>query len=93
MKHTLFLLLQNEAGALVRVAGLFAMRQVNIDALTVVVTHDPAVSQLTLVLRGDDGTLEQLQRQLRKLVDVLDVRSLSLGALRARTPLAEAVPA
>jgi acetolactate synthase-1/3 small subunit len=78
MKHTLSILLQNESGALVRVAGLFAARHVNIDALTVAATHDPAVSQLTLVLHGDEGTLEQILRQLRKLVDVLDAGSLSL---------------
>lgn len=78
MKHTLSILLQNESGALVRVAGLFAARNVNIDALTVAATHDPAISQLTLVLHGDDATLEQILRQLRKLIDVLDVRSLSL---------------
>ena len=78
MKHTLSILLQNESGALVRVAGLFAARHVNIDALTVAATHDPTVSQLTLVLHGDEGTLEQILRQLRKLVDVLDANSLSL---------------
>lgn len=78
MKHTLSILLQNESGALVRVAGLFAARHVNIDTLTVAATHDPAVSQLTLVLHGDAGTLEQILRQLRKLVDVLDASSLSL---------------
>ena len=70
MKHTLSILLQNESGALVRVAGLFAARHVNIDSLTVAATHDPAVSQLTLVLHGDEGTLQQILRQVRKLVDV-----------------------
>ena len=78
MKHTLSILLQNESGALVRVAGLFAARHVNIDTLTVAATHDPAVSQLTLVLHGDEGTLRQILRQVRKLVDVLDASSLSL---------------
>lgn len=78
MKHTLSILLQNESGALVRVAGLFAARHVNIDTLTVAATHDPAVSQLTLVLHGDEGTLQQILRQVRKLVDVLDANSLSL---------------
>lgn len=78
MKHTLSILLQNESGALVRVAGLFAARNVNIDTLTVAATHDPGVSQLTLALHGDAGTLDQILRQLRKLIDVIDVRSLSL---------------
>ena len=78
MKHTISILLQNESGALVRVAGLFAARHVNIDTLTVAATHDPSVSQLTLVMHGDDGTLEQIVRQTRKLVDVIDVNTLSL---------------
>jgi acetolactate synthase I/III small subunit len=78
MKHTLSILLQNESGALVRLAGLFAARHVNIDALTVVATSDPAISQLTVALQGSDAVLEQILRQTRKLIDVLDVRTLSL---------------
>lgn len=79
MKHTLSILLQNEAGALARVAGLFAARQVNIDTLTVAPTHQPAVSHLTVVLHGGDAAMEQIVRQTRKLVDVVTVRSLSLA--------------
>ncbi|WP_426661067.1 acetolactate synthase small subunit [Rhodanobacter aciditrophus] len=93
MRHTLSILLQNESGALVRVAGLFAARHVNIDALTVATTHDPAMSQLTLVMHGDEGTLEQILRQLRKLVDVLDASSLSLVGSRDGSRLATATPA
>jgi acetolactate synthase I/III small subunit len=78
MRHTLSILLQNESGALVRVAGLFAARHCNIDSLTVATTHDPCVSQLTLVLHGNDSVLEQIVRQTRKLVDVIDVSTLSL---------------
>lgn len=78
MKHTLSILLQNEAGALVRVAGLFAARHVNIDTLTVAPTHEPAMSQLTVVLQGSERSLEQIVRQTRKLVDVIEVRALSL---------------
>lgn len=78
MKHTLFILLQNESGALLRVAGLFAARHCNIDTLTVATTHDPAISQLTLVMHGSAALLEQVVRQTRKLVDVLDVNTLSL---------------
>jgi acetolactate synthase-1/3 small subunit len=78
MRHTLSILLQNESGALVRVAGLFAARHCNIDSLTVATTHDPAVSQLTLVLHGSEAMLEQIVRQTRKLIDVLDVNALSL---------------
>lgn len=73
MKHTLSILLQNESGALMRVAGLFAARHCNIDTLTVAATEDPAVSQLTLVLQGADDTVEQIIKQTRKLVDVIDV--------------------
>jgi acetolactate synthase-1/3 small subunit len=65
MHHTLSILLQNEAGALVRVAGLFAARGYNIDTLTVAATHDPAVSRLTLSLECNDAA--------RKLVDVVQV--------------------
>jgi acetolactate synthase-1/3 small subunit len=78
MKHTLSILLQNEAGALARIAGLFAARHVNIDTLTVAPTHEPAMSHLTVVLHDSDATLEQIVRQIRKLVDVIGVRSLSL---------------
>jgi acetolactate synthase-1/3 small subunit len=79
MKHTLSILLQNEAGALVRVAGLFAARNCNIDSLTVAVTQDPGVSQLTLVMHGAEGTVQQIIEQTRKLVDVIEVsRPVSL---------------
>lgn len=78
MKHTLSILLQNEAGALARVAGLFAARHVNIDTLTVAPTHEPAMSHLTVVIHGSDATLEQIMRQTGKLVDVISVRSLGL---------------
>jgi len=73
MQHTLSILLQNESGALVRVAGLFAARGYNIDTLTVAATHDPAVSRLTLSLQCDDAALGQILQQTRKLVDVLQV--------------------
>jgi acetolactate synthase-1/3 small subunit len=77
MRHTLSILLQNESGALARVAGMFAARHVNIDTLNVAATVDPAISQLTLVLHGDEATLEQIVRQTRKLIDVLDVITLT----------------
>lgn len=73
MKHTLSILLQNEAGALVRVAGLFSARGHNIDTLTVAATSDPAVSRLTLTVQGDAARLTQILNQTRKLVDVLIV--------------------
>ena len=65
--------MEDEAGALVRVAGLFAARGYNIDTLTVAATHDPAVSRLTLSLQCDDIALTQILQQTRKLVDVLQV--------------------
>jgi len=74
MQHTLSILLQNEAGALVRVAGLFAARGHNIDSLSVAATADPAVSHLILTVRGDEATLSQILQQTRKLVDVLQVQ-------------------
>ncbi|MEO8779182.1 MAG: acetolactate synthase small subunit [Rhodanobacter sp.] len=73
MKHTLSILMQNESGALVRVAGLFASRGYNIDTLTVGPTHDPAVSRLILSLQCDEAGLTQIVQQTRKLVDVLQV--------------------
>jgi acetolactate synthase-1/3 small subunit len=73
MQHTLSILLQNESGALVRVAGLFAARGYNIDTLTVAATHDPAVSRLTLSLQCDDAALGQILQQTRKLVAELQV--------------------
>lgn len=73
MHHTLSILLQNESGALVRVSGMFAARHCNIDSLVVAATLDPTVSQLTLVLQGTDAMLEQIVRQTRKLIDVIDV--------------------
>jgi len=87
MKHTLSILMQNESGALMRVAGLFAARHCNIDALTVAATHDPSVSQLTLVMQGDEAMLEQIVRQTRKLIDVIDVNSLSLLGGESSVPL------
>ena len=92
MRHTLSILLQNESGALLRVAGMFAARHCNIDTLTVAATHDPAISQLTLVLHGDEATLEQIVRQTRKLIDVLDVSTLSLGSSESGRLVAMTAP-
>ncbi len=82
MNHTLTILLQNESGALARVAGLFAARGYNIDTLTVGPTHDETVSRLVLCLCCDDAGLRQILQQTRKLVDVLQV-SHSTTALAA----------
>ncbi|HTQ36057.1 MAG TPA: acetolactate synthase small subunit, partial [Steroidobacteraceae bacterium] len=79
MRYTLSVQLQNEAGALVRVAGLFAARNCNIDSLTVFATQDPAVSQLTLVMSGAESTVEQIIKQMRKLVDVIEVSHTAMA--------------
>ncbi|HEN46869.1 MAG TPA: acetolactate synthase small subunit [Mizugakiibacter sp.] len=73
MNHTLTIMLQNEAGALARVAGLFAARGYNIDTLTVAATADQSISRLILTLRGDDASITQVLQQTRKLVDVVEV--------------------
>ena len=71
------MLLQNEAGALARVAGLFAARGYNIDSLTVAPTHDASVSRLTLVTAGDDAVIDQILKQSHKLVDVIEIADLT----------------
>ena len=73
------ILLQNEAGALSRVAGLFSTRAYNIESLSVAPTDDPTVSRLTLVTTGNDSVIAQIVSQLRKLVDVVEVEDLTRG--------------
>lgn len=73
MSHTLTILLQNEAGALAQMDGLFAARGYNIDTLTVAATADQSISRLILTLRGDDASIAQVLQQTRKLIDVVDV--------------------
>ena len=71
MRHTISVLVENEFGVLARVAGLFSGRGFNIESLTVAETLDPTVSRITLVTRGDDQVLEQIEKQLNKLVSVI----------------------
>lgn len=73
MRHTISVLVENKFGVLTRVAGLFSGRGYNIDTLNVAPTQDPSTSRMTIVTRGDDATLEQIVKQLNKLVDVLEV--------------------
>lgn len=73
MRHTLSVLVENKFGVLTRVAGLFSGRGYNIDTLNVAPTQDPNTSRMTIVTRGDDATVEQIVKQLNKLVDVLEV--------------------
>ncbi len=79
MKHTLSVLLQNKPGALSRVTGLFSGRGFNIESLCVAETLDPKVSCMTLVTRGHDSIIEQITKQLHKLIDVIKVTNISEG--------------
>ena len=79
MKHTLTVLLRNRPGALSRVTGLFSGRGFNIESLCVAETLDPKVSCLTLVTRGQDNIIEQITKQLHKLIDVIKVTDISEG--------------
>lgn len=76
MKHTLAILVENKYGVLSRVAGLFSRRGYNIDSLAVGVTEDPSISRITIVVKGDDIVLEQVTKQLNKLIDVIRVTDL-----------------
>ena len=80
MRHIISVLLENEAGALSRVAGLFSARGYNIESLTVAPTEDPTLSRMTLVTAGDEAIIEQITKQLNKLVDVVKLVDLSEGA-------------
>jgi acetolactate synthase-1/3 small subunit len=77
MRHTIAVLVQNHAGVLTRVSGLFSSRSFNIDSLSVGPTSDPLVSRMTIVVTGDDATLDQVEKQLTKLVEVIKVLDLS----------------
>ena len=77
MRHIISILLDNEAGALSRVAGLFSARGYNIESLTVAPTDDPSLSRMTIVTRGSDRVIEQITKQLNKLVDVVKLMDLT----------------
>lgn len=79
MRHIISLLMENEAGALSRVAGLFSARGYNIESLTVAPTEDPTLSRMTIVTRGSDDVIEQITKQLNKLIDVVKVQDLTDG--------------
>jgi len=80
MRHIISLLLENEAGALSRVSGLFSARGYNIETLTVAPTEDLSLSRLTIVTSGSDDVIEQITKQLNKLIDVIKVVDLSEAA-------------
>jgi acetolactate synthase I/III small subunit len=79
-RHIISLLLENEAGALSRVAGLFSARAYNIESLSVAPTEDPTISRLTLVTSGSVEIIEQITKQLNKLVDVVRLVELNEGS-------------
>ena len=79
MRHTLSVLVENKFGVLTRVAGLFSGRGYNIDTLNVAPTQEADTSRMTIVTRGDDATLDQIVKQLNKLVNVLEVRNFREG--------------
>ncbi len=80
MRHIISILLENEAGALSRVSGLFSARGYNIETLTVAPTEDLSLSRLTIVTSGSDEVIEQITKQLNKLIDVIKVVDLSEAA-------------
>ncbi|NLB78693.1 MAG: acetolactate synthase small subunit [Bacteroidales bacterium] len=75
-RHVLSVLVENQSGVLSRVSGLFSRRGYNIDSLSVGETEDPKISRMTIVLRGDDYILEQIKKQLNKLIDVIKIVEL-----------------
>ncbi|MTI64729.1 acetolactate synthase small subunit [Methylophaga sp.] len=79
MRHIISILIENEAGALSRVAGLFSARGYNIESLTVAPTEDPTLSRMTIVTSGTERIIEQITKQLNKLVDVVKLLDLTEG--------------
>lgn len=79
MKHTISVLVENKFGVLARISGLFSARGFNISSLAVGETEDPTVSRMTIVVEGDDKTLEQIKKQLNKLIDVIKVLDFKEG--------------
>jgi acetolactate synthase-1/3 small subunit len=80
MRHIISLLMENEAGALSRVAGLFSARGYNIESLTVAPTEDATLSRMTIVTRGSEEVIEQITKQLNKLVDTVKIQDLTDGS-------------
>lgn len=79
MRHIISLLVENEAGALSRISGLFSARGYNIESLTVATTEDPTLSRMTITTIGSDRIIEQITKQLNKLVDVVRLTDLTEG--------------
>jgi acetolactate synthase-1/3 small subunit len=79
MRHIISMLVENEAGALSRISGLFSARGYNIESLTVAPTNDPSMSRMTLVTSGNEDIIEQIKKQLNKLIDVIKLQDLAEG--------------
>jgi acetolactate synthase I/III small subunit len=79
MRHTISVLVENKFGVLARISGLFSGRGFNIDTLNVAPTHDPSLSRITVVVRGDDKVLDQITKQLLKLINVIEVVDFQEG--------------
>ena len=84
MKHPFSVLVENRAGVLSRISGLFARRAFNIESLAVGITEDPNFSRVTIVVEGTDYTVEQVEKQLNKLIDVIKVRTIHPEELISR---------
>ena len=87
MKQTISILVENRAGVLNRVASLFSRRAFNIDSLAVGVTDDPSLSRMTIIVDNGNSVVEQVEKQLNKVIPVIKVRSLSPGAVQAELML------
>lgn len=79
MRHIISLLVENESGALSRISGLFSARGYNIESLTVATTEDPTLSRMTIVTTGSDRIIEQITKQLNKLIDVVKLQDMTEG--------------
>lgn len=84
MKHTISVLVENHSGVLSRISGLFSRRGFNIESLAVGPTQDDAVSRITIIADGDEYTVEQIEKQLNKLVEVIKVKTFKAGECLAR---------
>ncbi len=84
MQYTLSILVENQAGVLSKISGLFSRRSFNIDSLAVGVTADPTVSRITVVANGDEYVVEQLEKQLNKVIPVIKVKRLNEGKFISR---------
>ncbi|WP_290900267.1 acetolactate synthase small subunit [Ferroglobus sp.] len=87
MRHTLAALVENKPGVLAKVAGLFRRRGFNIESLAVGITEKPQISRMTIVVDGDDKTIEQVTKQLNKLIEVLKVSDVTKNAVERELAL------